>query len=163
MSEKELSLLVSELARTLRIETPTMRRDGSYRLRFDGKHSITLSSMPGGQILLAARLRRLPIDADAKTSLLQTSMQFALGRASLSRSCLSLDKQTDSLMIHRLLEATTSARDFEDIVGDFVNDLFWWKDNLAGAPSSTPAVTSSTTNITHPTLPQFIQPNLLVR
>ena len=159
MSEKELTLLVSELARSLRIETPAKRRDGSYRLRFDGRHNITLSNVPGGQILLAGRLRRLPADTDAKMSMLRNSMQFALGRAAKSQSCLSLDKQTDTLLIHRLLEGNTLPISFQEIVGDFVNDLFWWKDNLAAPPSTTSVKKQGRTM--EPA--QFIQPNLLVR
>ncbi|MBC05435.1 CesT family type III secretion system chaperone [Thalassospira sp.] len=159
MSEKELTSLVSELARSLRIETPAKRRDGSYRLRFDGRHNVTLSNVPGGQILLSSRLRRLPADTDTKTSMLRNSMQFALGRAASSQSCLSLDKQTDTLFIHQLIEGNTRPMDFEEIVGDFVNDLFWWKDNLAAAPSAPSARKQA--NVT--AQPQFIQPNLLVR
>ena len=159
MSEKELTSLVSELARSLRIETPAKRRDGSYRLRFDERHNITLSNIPGGQILIAGRLRRLPADTDAKTSMLRNTMQFALGRAANSQSCISLNKQTDTLFIHRVLEADTLPMDFQEIVGDFVNDLFWWKDNLADVPSTISLNTQG--KAMKPA--QFIQPNLLVR
>ncbi|MCC9620347.1 CesT family type III secretion system chaperone [Thalassospira sp. MA62] len=161
MSEKELASLVSELARSLRIDTPSKRRDGSYRLRFDGQYTVTLSLLPGGQIVIAGRLKRLPHDEDTRKVVLRDCMQFALGRAADSQSTLSIDKKTDALFLHRAIDGQTLPREFEEILGDFVNDLFWWKDNLAD-PAPASGISRKATPAPS-TPPQFFQPNLLVR
>ena len=159
MSEKALDTLVSELARSLRIEVPAKRRDGSYKLRFDNRHNVTLSSVPGGDILIAGRLSRLPNDQTTRNVIVRECMQFALGRAGSSKTCLSLDKQTNALFLHRLVAPDTAAMAFEENVSDFVNDLFWWKSNVGSQKADTSAPHASATT----TPMQFLHPNMLVR
>lgn len=136
-----LNALMTELSARLDWEAaPEPGESGGYVLEFEDGPRVECLEQPGRGLLLTARVRELPEDPARREALLRRVLSLNLGRLKTRREVLSLDAQSETLRLHRLLPDNVHLDGFHDALETLLNGLDFWRRNSedADSGSSTP-------------------------
>lgn len=119
-----------------RLDLPTLSADeqGGYQLEFDGMpvYCFRIS----GFVYLESPLQTPPTNAREAVDLFRDILQRNLARLNQQAAVLSLDEDTNTVMLHQSLPLDSlDIHRFEDALEEFLNHLEYWR----GEASSTPA------------------------
>ena len=126
--------LLSELARQLNLDSLEPDGDGCCLLRFDDGLEVELQQLDSSHVLLRSSLDEPP-EADFEAEeFFQTLLQRNLPRVHEQREVLTLDPDTDRVMLYRV-ERIGSLAAFVTVLEEFLNSVETWsKSDEAKSP-----------------------------
>lgn len=116
-----------------RVKPAPPRPDGATVLVFDGSLRVLLHPVPGGDLVLETRVAELAPDREQAGRAMVRAMSLAAGRGMAAAQSVVLDAAGRSLVLQRRVTADASAEEFEDALGNFLDDAAAWLACLAPA------------------------------
>ncbi|MEC4720717.1 CesT family type III secretion system chaperone [Noviherbaspirillum sp. CPCC 100848] len=104
-----------------------LRSDGRLTLAIDGTYRVHLIASNNGGMVIESRIRAMPEAPHEAERCMEESLRLAVSRMRDSACTLALDREQRSLMLQQQVPASASAREVEDLLGKFVNELAWWR------------------------------------
>jgi hypothetical protein len=121
-----------------RVKPAPPRPDGATVLVFDGSLRVLLHPVPGGDLVLETRIADLEADSELAGRTMVRVMSLAAGRGMAAPQSVVLDTGGRNLVLQRRVAADASADEFEDALGNFLDDAAAWLACLAPAFSRSP-------------------------
>lgn len=112
-------------------DQPIRNADGSVSLVFDGQYRITCLGNASGGLLVEARVTELPLDANARRSLLEDLLERAGRRFERHTEWMTMTRDRQILLLQQTVPAQADKTDFESALERFINALAGWR-TLAG-------------------------------
>ncbi|SMP44880.1 CesT family type III secretion system chaperone [Noviherbaspirillum suwonense] len=128
------SALHPELARYLAAEKADQASrspDGSISMVFDAQYRVTCQVFAQGDLLLEARVLRLPDDEGSRTTTVEMLLEQAGQRLQDHAEWLALGSGGQILMLQQIVPAQADRIQFSNMLDSFVNALAGWR-RLAG-------------------------------
>ena len=116
---------------SLQAVQPTREADGSVSLVFDSQYRITCRGNTSGGLLLEARIAELPLDANARRSLLLELLERAGRQFERHTEWMTMTRDRQILLLQQTVPARADRIDVESVLERFVNALAGWR-RLAG-------------------------------
>lgn len=120
--------LFNGLCEFLNIDPIEPRDDGSYEIVFDDGLAVEMRAITGSHLLIRSSITELPDDPDDWDTCLREHLQGNMLLLREQSNSLSLDYESRTIWLYRTVRSDEIKQyEFNELVGEFVTTLEWWK------------------------------------